>query len=48
MKRVSVWSWSHFSAADLSMFVHRAIFTYDGFTNKLKLADSGGKEEYYL
>lgn len=25
------------------MCVHRAIFTYDGFTNKLKLADSGGK-----
>lgn len=26
------------------VFVHRAIFTYDGFTNKLKLADSGGKD----
>lgn len=43
--RVSVTSWSHFAAADLSVFVHRAIFTYDGFTNKLKLADSGGKED---
>lgn len=33
--------------ADLSssMCVHRAIFTYDGFTNKLKLADSGGKND---
>lgn len=32
-------------AADLSscMCVRRAIFTYDGFSNKLKLADSGGK-----
>lgn len=36
------------SAADLSVFVHRAIFTYEGFTNKLKLADSGGKEDCVL
>lgn len=24
-------------------FIHRAIFTYEGYTSKLKLADSGGK-----
>lgn len=27
----------------LCLYVHRAIFAYDGVTNKLKLADSGGK-----
>lgn len=34
----------HFSAADLlvCLYVHRAIFAYDGLTNMLKLADSGG------
>lgn len=42
-------SW-HLCESDLSSFlcVHRAIFTYDGFTNKLKLADSGGKNNHHL
>lgn len=29
------------------MCVHRALFTYDGFSNKLKLADSGGKKDHH-
>lgn len=49
---VSVTPSAVMTAADLSLSVficvHRAIFTYDGFTNKLKLADSGGKNDHHL
>lgn len=30
------------------LYVHRALFAYDGVTNKLKLADSGGKVDVHI
>lgn len=40
----------YFSVADqrLCLYIHRAIFAYDGVTNKLKLADSGGKVDVHM
>lgn len=43
---------THVSVADLylslCLYVHRALFAYDGVTNKLKLADSGGKIDCHV
>lgn len=30
------------------LHVHRALFAYDGVTNNLKLADSGGEEDFHM